>query len=123
MFHSHSRVLENITLYLRDFCVCGVLLQPHPGNELKPTTLASKGLENLCMELKSLPEEKHSTRYGKEDLHCHYHAALFNSLDKHCCMCVFFPSIDCTKMGLKHRILPNKLSRTENNCPLYNRKL
>lgn len=76
MFHSHSGSLENITLYLRDFCVCGVLLQSYPGSKLKPTILVSKGLGNLCTELKSLPEEKHSTYHGKAVLQCHYHAGL-----------------------------------------------
>jgi len=94
-----------------------VLLQSHPGSQLKPTILVSKSLENLCMELKLLPEEKCRTHYGKEVLQCRYHVGLINSLDKHCCVCVFFHFIDCIKIGLKRHLLPNKLSRTENYCP------
>lgn len=104
MFHSHSRPLENITLCLRDFCVHRVLLQSNHGSKIKPTIIVSKGLENLCMELKSIPEEKHSTHYGQGLLQCHYCADLFNSLDKHCCLYVVFLSIDCIKIGLKFHV-------------------
>lgn len=50
MFHRQSGSLENITLYLKDFYVCGALLQLYPSSKFKPAILVSKGLENLCME-------------------------------------------------------------------------